>query len=87
MNSQVKTPWAKVTSIIPLEDYQLQIVLDSSQQMVLDLKDLIESKENYWRLKNPRYFRQVKIDPLRGIFWSEGEDLAPDGLERYLKKG
>ena len=87
MNSQVKTPWAKVTSIIPLEDYQLQIVLDSSQQMVLDLKDLIESKENYWRLRNPRYFRQVKIDPLGGIFWSEGEDLAPDGLERYLKKG
>ena len=87
MNSQIKTPWAKATVVIPLENYQLQVVLDSGQQMVLDLKDLIESKENYWRLKNPRYFRQVKIDPLGGIFWSEGEDLAPDGLERYLKKG
>ncbi|MEI6427642.1 MAG: DUF2442 domain-containing protein [Pseudanabaena sp. ELA607] len=87
MNSQVKTPWAKVTSVIPLDDYQLQIVLENGQQMVLDLKDLIETKENYWRLKNPRYFRQVKIDLLGGVFWSEGEDLAPDGLERYLKKG
>jgi hypothetical protein len=87
MNSQVKTPWAKVTSVIHLDDYQIQIVLDNGQHMVLDLKDLIESKENYWRLRNPRYFRQVKIDPLGGIFWSEGEDLAPDGLERYLKRG
>ena len=87
MNSQVKTPWEQVTSIVPLEDYQLQIVLESSQQIVLDLKDLIQSKENYWRLKNPRYFWQVKIDPLGGIFWSDGEDLAPEGLERYLKKG
>jgi hypothetical protein len=86
MNSQVKTPWAKVTSVIPLDDYQLQIVLDNSQQMVLNLKDLIESKENYWRLKNSRYFWQVKIDPLGGIFWPDGEDLAPDGLERYLKR-
>ncbi len=87
MNSQVKTPWAKVTSVIPLEDYRLEIMLESGQQMVLALKDLIERKENYWRLKNTRYFRQVKIDPLGGIFWPAGEDLAPDGLERYLKKG
>ena len=87
MNSQVKTPWAKVTSVIPLEDYRLEIMLESGQQMVLDLKALIESKENYWRLQNPRYFRQVNIDPLGGISWSEGEDLAPDGLERYLRKG
>lgn len=87
MNSQVKTDWAKVTSVIPLEDYQLEIVLENGQQMVLDLKAVIESKENYWRLKNLRYFRQVQIDPIGGVFWSEGEDLAPDGLKRYLKKG
>ena len=29
-------------------------------------------------------FRQVSIDPIGGICWPEGEDLAPDGLERYL---
>ncbi len=86
MNSQVKTPWAKVTSVIPLDDYQLQVVLESGQAMILDLKGLIKTKGNYWQLQNPRYFRQVKIDPLGGIFWIEGEDLAPDGLERYLKK-
>ncbi len=25
----------------------------------------------------------VAIDPLGGLYWPEGEDLAPDGLDRY----
>lgn len=85
MNSQVRTPWAKAISVIPLENYQLQVEIENGQQMILDLKNLIGTKERYWRLRNPRYFRQVKIDALGGIFWSEGEDLAPDGLTRYQK--
>jgi len=24
------------------------------------------------------------VDPLGGICWPEGEDLAPDGLDRYV---
>jgi hypothetical protein len=54
--------------------------------MLLDLKNVIVNREIYWRLKNSRYFRQAQIDPLGGIFWPEGEDLAPDGLEHYLAK-
>ena len=61
MNSQVKTPWAKVTSVISLDDYQLQIVLENNQQMVLDLKDLIASKQNYWRLQNPVSVGKLKL--------------------------
>jgi len=86
MNSQVKTPWIKAITVQPLDDYQLHIVLENGDQMLLELKPLIEKKECYWRLKNPRYFRQVKTDLLGGICWPEGEDLAPDGLARYLKK-
>jgi hypothetical protein len=54
--------------------------------MLLDLKHMIMNKELYWRLKHPRYFRQAKIDPLGGICWPEGEDLAQDGLSRYRVK-
>ena len=86
MNSQVRMPWIKATIATPLENYRLQIVLETGQEMILDLTDVIERKECYWRLKNPRYFRQVQIDCLGGIFWPEGEDLAPDGLKRYLVK-
>ncbi|WP_219995555.1 DUF2442 domain-containing protein [Cylindrospermopsis raciborskii] len=52
--------------------------------MRLSLEKLIQTRERYWRLKSPRYFRQAQIDTLGGICWTEGEDLAPDGLERYL---
>ena len=86
MNSQVKTPWTKVKIVLPLENYQLQVILEDDTQIILDLKDIIERKESYWRLKKRRYFRQAQVDPLGGIFWPEGEDLAPDGLNRYLKK-
>ncbi|MBE9174984.1 DUF2442 domain-containing protein [Synechocystis salina LEGE 06155] len=86
MNSRVKTPWTKAVNVLPLEDYRLQIILEDGQEMLLDLKNVIVNREIYWRLKNSRYFRQAQIDPLGGIFWPEGEDLAPDGLERYLAK-
>ena len=49
----------------------------------LDLAPLIQRREAYWRLRQERYFCQVGIDPLGGICWPEGEDLAPEGLERY----
>ena len=83
MNSRVKTPWTKAVNVLPLADYTLQVILEDGQQMRLDLKPVITHRELYWRLKNPRYFRQAQIDPLGGIFWPEGEDLAPDGLMRY----
>jgi hypothetical protein len=86
MTSQVKTPWLKATSVIPLEDFRLQVELENGQEMILNLKKPIQNREHYWRLKNPRYFRQAQIDPLGGVFWPEGEDLAPDGLERYWTK-
>lgn len=87
MNSQVNTPWLKVVRVTPLEDFQLLVELENGQQMRLTLKKLIQNREHYWRLRNPRYFRQVQIDPLGGIiYWTEGEDLAPDGLQRYMEK-
>ncbi len=84
MNYQVKTPWPKVTTVLPLPDYRLQVVLDDDQELLLNLKNLVERRESYWRLRNLRYFYQVTTDPLGGICWPEGEDLAPDGLSRYL---
>ncbi|AGF51557.1 ssl3692 [Synechocystis sp. PCC 6803] len=85
MNSQVKTPWLKAISVFPLDNFQLQIKLENGQELILDLQTIIETNDNYWRLKNPRYFRQAQIDPLGGIAWPEGEDLSPTGLERYAK--
>lgn len=83
MNSQVRTIWKKVKKVFPLENYCLQATFEDGQDVILNIKELIEKRDCYWRLRNPRYFKQVAIDPLGGICWPEGEDLAPDGLERY----
>ena len=67
-----------------LRNRPLQVIFENGQEMRLSLEKLIQTRERYWRLKSPRYFRQAQIDTLGGICWPEGEDLAPDGLERYL---
>lgn len=84
MNSLLKTPWVQVVEVIPLSGLRLKARLTNGQELTLNLEPLIESRDAYWRLRQERYFRQVSIDPIGGICWPEGEDLAPDGLGRYV---
>jgi hypothetical protein len=86
MNSPVKTPWVKAIAVTPLDNHQLEVEFEDQKTVILDLGDLINRRDFYWRLKNRRYFNRVGIDPLGGICWPEGEDLAPDGLERYINQ-
>ena len=86
MNSPVNWPWSRVTKVIPLDQQRLEVHLSDDRSLVLDLSTLIQSRNKYWRLRQERYFHQVSLDPLGGICWPEGEDLAPDGLERYIQK-
>jgi hypothetical protein len=83
MSCLVKTPWIKVVSVLPLDNYRLQVFLENDKQLILDLKELIETRKQYWRLKHLRYFHKVGIDAIGGICWPGSEDLAPDGLQRY----
>lgn len=84
MNSLLKTPWVQVVEVIPLSGMKLKVRLTNGQELTLNLEPLIESRDAYWRLRQERYFRQVSIDPIGGICWPEGEDLASDGLGRYV---
>jgi len=86
MSFLVRMPWLRVMSVTPLTNYRLKVVFENSQEQILNLSSLISKRDCYWRLKNNRYFQQVAIDPLGGLYWPEGEDLAPDGLDRYLEK-
>ena len=83
MSSAIECPWPRVVEVEPQGERCLRLRLTSGEQLLLDLTYLLERREAYWRLRHPRYFRQVAIDPLGGLCWPEGEDLAPDGLERY----
>ncbi len=83
MSLPVTAPWPRVIKAIPLEHHRLRVWMDSGEQLTLDLDPLIQRREAYWRLRQDRYFRQVAIDPVGAICWPEGEDLAPEGLDRY----
>ena len=70
--------------VSPLPPYQLEVELRIGEIVFLDLETLIRQRDVYWRLRQSRYFAMVSVDPLGGICWPEGEDLAPDGLDRYV---
>jgi len=83
MNSQHNTTWVKAVEVNPLQMKRLQVRLKNDQELTLNLESLIHSRDIFWRLRQDRYFKQVGIDQFGCICWPEGEDLAPDGLERY----
>jgi len=83
MNSQLKTPWIKVVAVLPVENFSLELEWEDGHRTKLFLKSRIEEKDIFWRLRNPRYFRKVAVDPLGGICWPEGEDLSPNYLARH----
>ncbi|MFZ2726414.1 MAG: DUF2442 domain-containing protein [Methylococcaceae bacterium] len=81
MNSAIKI--IKVRAELP---YTLYVTTHDCQEIKLDLTPLIESREVFWRLKNFRYFRNVAIDPLGGLYWLEGEDISPTKIFCYTIK-
>ncbi len=84
MSSAVDRPWPTVIEVIPGDNRCLHVRFADGRRVTLDLALLIERRDAYWRLRQDRYFRRVGIDPLGAICWPEGEDLAPNGLERYV---
>ncbi|MBK5969579.1 MULTISPECIES: DUF2442 domain-containing protein [Thiorhodovibrio] len=85
MNSAANSPWPRVIDATPLEQHCLGVLLHSGEHWVIDLAQLIQRREAYWRLRQDRYFSQVSIDPLDALTWPEGEDLAPESLARYRR--
>ena len=83
MNSQVDVlPGA--TRVKPKPPFRLEIELRSGGNILLNLGKLIQQRDAYWRLRQPRYFSMVSEDPWGGICWPEGEDLSRGGLYRYM---
>ncbi len=83
MNSRIDVlPGA--TRVRPKRPFRLEVELRNGGNILLDLEKLIQQREVYWMLRQPRYFSMVSLDPLGGICWPEGEDFAPDGLDRYM---
>ncbi len=83
MNSVANPIWKKPIKVSATQQYFLHLILEDQQECQLDLTSLVTQKAIFWRLRNFRYFRKVSIDPLGGLCWPEGEDIAPEKVFQY----
>ena len=84
MNSVVELQSLYVTSARPLSSQLIEITTKSGASLVVDLSDLIARRDIFWRLRQDRYFKMVKVDEQGVLCWPEGEDVAPESLGRYV---
>ena len=77
----------KIKTVVPLENYQLQVSFDDGRNVIYDVNDDINSLPNYNLLKESDYlFQQVKLDTSRTcIFWNDEIDLPSDTIYEYGK--
>jgi hypothetical protein len=85
MNLVIEDVKSKIVQIETKPPYQLDLTMNNGEKVQLDLTPLIEKRTAFWRLKNFRYFRQVSVDPLGGVCWTEGEDISPCKIFDYVK--
>jgi Protein of unknown function (DUF2442) len=70
-----------ISSVQPLENYQLHLKFEDNQEGVVDISQLIEFTGIFAPLQDLTYFNQVKLNPEWGtIYWENGADLDPDVL-------
>ena len=83
MSSTINTPWEKAIRAEADQGYRLHVVMEGGEELDLELTPLITTRESFWRLKNFTYFRKVAVDPLGGLCWPGGEDIAPARIPHY----
>ena len=67
----------------PEQGYRLRVLMEDDEELELDITPLIKKRESFWRLKNFIYFQKVAVDPLGGLCWPGGEDIAPSRIPHY----
>ncbi len=68
----------KITKVVPLDDFFLDIVTSSGISGIFDMKPYMRGAA-FHELKNTAYFKQVR-PAHRGIMWPHGQDLSSDTI-------
>lgn len=69
----------EIIEVKALEQYYLYLKFENGEEKIYDMKETIEKIEYFKKLKNRKYFENVKP---RGdsVEWENGEDVAPENL-------
>jgi hypothetical protein len=74
----------KVISVEPLGDYRLRIQLSDGRRGIFDVSPYTD-KGVFHELKEPNYFRRVKV-AFGGVIWPNEQDFSAETIEYELKE-
>ena len=69
----------RVVSVKPLERHLLELEFADGFRKVIDVHDFIREGISS-ALRDPAYFREVKVEAGGGIAWENGYDFCPNFL-------
>ncbi len=70
-----------VIAVEPIGDYRLVLTFEGGERRVADMAAIATFDGVFAPLKDPDFFRQVKVNPDVGtIVWPNGADVCPDVL-------
>jgi hypothetical protein len=70
-----------VIAVKPMTGYRLLLTFEGAEQRELDMSAVTSFDGIFAPLKDPDYFRLVKVNPDVGtIVWPNGADICPDVL-------
>ena len=73
--------FAQVINAKPLDGYRVHLHFKDGTQGVVDIAKLAPFRGVFRPLKDPKYFRRLKVDREAGtICWPNGADIDPDVL-------
>ncbi len=74
----------RVSSVVALDGYQLEVTFDGGLRGVVSLQDRLFGPM-FEPLRDPECFRQVSVDEFGAVCWPNGADLAPDAMYEQLQ--
>ena len=70
----------RIKTVTTREDHFLLVEFDNSVKKIYDITPLL-SRESFVKLKNPAFFRAVKVDTGGyAVYWNEDIDLSENEL-------
>jgi hypothetical protein len=74
-----------IVGVEPRDNYSVFVRFEDGLEGIIELRPHLSFQGVFAPLRDPSYFRQVRVDPELGtIVWPNGADLDPDVLYSQL---